>query len=187
VASIAPLTTPSGRGVSTHLGPTALYPEASMTPGAYDTLDVNDLTRQWTENCPRHRSSCTYSQAHRNVPPEVHKLVYDEYNVPQPDRNIKHGEVDHFWPLCAGGSNDAKNLWYQPMENEWNGENLGYKQKDWLEDDICKQIKAGTLDPADAYKRLTDDWVKYYHDEMNRQQTRVQDPDDTAGQDDNNE
>jgi hypothetical protein len=30
--------------------------------------------------------------------------VYDKYNVPQAKRNIANGEVDHLYPLCAGGS-----------------------------------------------------------------------------------
>jgi hypothetical protein len=27
------------------------------------------------------------------------------------------GEIDHFYPLCAGGSNDITNLWFQPATN----------------------------------------------------------------------
>ncbi|HVN89176.1 MAG TPA: hypothetical protein VMT61_05125 [Candidatus Binataceae bacterium] len=125
---------------------------------------MNDLTREWTDNCPNHKPRCTYSQDHRNVPASVHTAVYDEYNVPAEERNIKSGEVDHFWPLCAGGSNDLKNLWYQPAVNDWNGENLGYHEKDKLEDEVCKEIKAGQLDPNDAFQKMTTDWVAYYRE-----------------------
>ncbi len=166
-------TNPGGR-----VGPPALYPDSNKTPGLSDTLDVGDLTRPWHENCPAHKTTCTYSQAHRDVPTSVHDAVYNSYDVPADARNIQSGEVDHFWPLCAGGSNDLKNLWYQPKENPWNGENLGFKEKDWLEADICKQIKAGTLDPSEAYKRLTTDWVAYYHDERARQDANIVDADD---------
>jgi Bacterial SH3 domain len=93
-----------------HIGPASLYPDPTMTPGLADTLDVSDLTRRYTEGCPRGKKSCTYSQAHRKVPARVHKAVYDEYSVPADARNIQHGEVNHFYPLCAGGSNDIKNL-----------------------------------------------------------------------------
>jgi hypothetical protein len=85
--------------------------------------------------------------------------------VPQPKRNIDNGEVDHFQPLCAGGSNDIKNLWYQPVTNDFNGEDFGFHAKDKLEAYVCSQIKAGKMDPNDAYKRITDDWVKFYMDE----------------------
>jgi hypothetical protein len=128
-------------------------------------LSVSDLTKKWTEGCPNGKTSCTYSQAHHNVPASEHKQVYDEYNVPQPKRNIANGEVDHFYPLCAGGSNDVSNLWYQPITNDWNGQNFGFKEKDRLETYICQEIVAKRMDPKDAYRRLTQDWVKFYQDE----------------------
>jgi len=159
---------PRAISAPSRVGPAALYPSQELTPGKADTLDVADLTRRYTDNCPRHMQSCTYSEAHRNVPKEVHDQVYNEYNVPDSERNSTSGEVDHFWPLCAGGSNEPSNLWYQPAENAWQGENLGYHEKDWLEDEICKQIKAGQLDPDEAYKKLTTDWVVYYHEERQR-------------------
>jgi hypothetical protein len=66
--------------------------------------------------------------------------------------------------MCAGGSNDITNLWYQPAVNEWKGKNFGYHENDVLESHICRQIKAGSLDPTAAYKRITTDWVAYYLD-----------------------
>jgi len=122
-------------------------------------------TKKYTEGCPSGKTECTYSQTHRNVPASEHTKVYDEYNVPQPERNIKNGEVDHFYPLCAGGSNDIENLWYQPAANGWNGKDFGYHAKDKLETLVCEQIKAGKLEPKDAFKRITEDWVKFYLDE----------------------
>jgi hypothetical protein len=139
--AIQPRATPA----LSHLGPAALYPNQELTQGKADTLDVSDLTRRYTDNCPRHKQSCTYSKAHRNVPQQVHSHVYDEYNVPDSERNSTSGEVDHFWPLCAGGSNDISNLWYQPAQNEWQGENLGYHEKDWLEDQIANRLRPARL------------------------------------------
>jgi len=152
---------PGGDG---HVGPPQLYPDPAKTPGLADTLKVSDLTKRYTDGCPSGKTSCTYSQAHRNVPNSVHTQVYDEYNVPEDERNIKHGEVDHFYPLCAGGSNGIKNLWDQPAENEWNGRNFGFHEKDKLETYVCEQIKAGTMNPNDAFNRITKDWVKFYLD-----------------------
>src|SRR5882762_1025916 len=148
-----------------HVGPSSLYPDPNMTPGLAATLTVDDLTKSYTDNCPGSKTSCTYSQDHRNVPASVHKKVYDEYNVPPDQRNIKDGEVDHFYPLCAGGSNDISNLWYQPAIGDWNGKDFGYHTKDKLEAFICVQIKAGKLDPKEAFDRMTKDWVKFYLDE----------------------
>src|SRR5437879_13679373 len=86
--------------------------------------NVSDIPKTYTVACPSGKSTCTYSQAHRNVPQAEHTHVYDEYNVPQSARNFQDGEVDHFYPLCAGGSNDITNLWYQPATNDWNGKNM---------------------------------------------------------------
>jgi hypothetical protein len=90
--------------------------------------------------------------------------VYDEYEVATSARNFASGEVDHFYPLCAGGSNDLSNLWYMPAHLIWYGSDYGYKTKDALEAWICTQIKAGKLDPKVAYEKITTDWVAYYQE-----------------------
>lgn len=149
-----------------HIGPAELYPDPMKTPGCAATLDVDDLTKAWTENCPGGKDTCTYSQAHRKVSKGERTFIYDEYNVPSAKRNIDNGEIDHFYPLCAGGSNSASNLWFQPIANDWNGRNFGFKEKDKLEAWICKQIKARKLDPQEAFDRLTRDWVKFYIEEL---------------------
>jgi hypothetical protein len=145
-----------------HIGPDTLYPDLLLTPGEATTLDVAVLTATYTDHCPEMKTPCSYSGDHRNVPSVVRQRVYDEYNVPQSARNIRSGEVDHFYPLCAGGSNSIGNLWYQPSRNAWNGRNFGYHEKDDLEVWACEQIAAHNLDPALAYERITGDWVAYY-------------------------
>lgn len=155
----------SGPSSVRHVGPAWLYPDPAKTPGLAATLKVADLTQVYTEHCPKHKATCTYSQSHRHVSRSEHNKIYDEYDVPQARRNFKSGEVDHFYPLCAGGSNDIANLWYQPAVNEWKGEDFGYHAKDKLEAYICVEIKAGRLDPKQAYDRITSDWVKFYLDE----------------------
>jgi hypothetical protein len=149
-----------------HVGPSELYPDPMKTPGCAATLEVDDLTKVWTENCPGGKDSCTYSQSHRKVSKGERTFIYEEYNVPSAKRNIDNGEIDHFYPLCAGGSNSGSNLWYQPIDNEWNGRNFGFKEKDKLETWICKQIKAHKLDPHEAFGRMTKDWVKFYIEEI---------------------
>jgi len=150
--------------VNHHVGPDYLYPNPQLTPGKYATLTASDLTKTYSDNCPSGKTTCTYSADHRNVPASEHAQVYNEYNVPQTARNIQRGEVDHFYPLCAGGSNDITNLWYQPASSTWNGQNFGYHAKDKLETRVCQDIKSGKLTPSDAYQRITSDWVKFYLD-----------------------
>lgn len=149
-----------------HVGPQELYPDPVKTPGCAATLETADLTKVWAEGCPGGKDGCTYSQAHRKVSKGEKTRVYEEYNVPSTKRNIDNGEIDHFYPLCAGGSNSTSNLWYQPIDNEWNGRNFGFKEKDKLEAWICKQIKLGKLDPHEAFDRITRDWVRFYIEEI---------------------
>jgi hypothetical protein len=150
-------------GSISRVGPASLYPDPKLTPGKADTVNAADLKRLY--------NGLTYSKAHRNVPAAEHTQVYDEYNVSSSKRNIKNGEVDHDDPVCNGGSNDISNLWYQPITNMWNGKNYGFKQKDDLETWICVQVKAGKLDPKEAYQRITNDWVKFYLDAKPPHQT----------------
>jgi hypothetical protein len=142
------------------VGARALYPTPSMTRGKPETLNTADLNRAWP--CPPkvRKASCSYSQAHRDVPATEKRRVYAEYGVNP--KNHPPGEIDHFYPLCAGGSNDITNLWFQPATNVWDGRNYGYHEKDDLEAWVCQQIKANRLDPREAFDRLTTDWVKFY-------------------------
>jgi hypothetical protein len=140
--------------VSNHIAPDALYPNPKLTQGKADTLNIQDLLKSYNGQ--------TYSQFHRSVNTAEHKQVYDEYQVNPQARNIQFGEVDHFYPLCAGGSNDISNLWYQPLTLNWNGQNFGFKTKDKLETYICQQIKAQKITPQDAYNCIVSDWISCF-------------------------
>ena len=104
------LTASAATANASKVAPKALYPRPSLTRGKAETLNVSELSRLWP--CPRniHKLSCSYSQAHRAVPATVKKRVYTEYGVDP--RSHMSGEIDHFFPLCAGGSNDITNLWF---------------------------------------------------------------------------
>lgn len=154
----------SATQASAHIADEALYPN-EKTPGAWATLDPIELNSKYTEGCID-KSPCTYSQAHRSVTQAVRKQVFDEYEVPAEKRNIANGEIDHFYPLCGGGSNNLSNLWYQPLHGgvTINGIEFGYKQKDALETWVCLQIKGGKLKPQEAFDKMTTDWVAFYFD-----------------------
>ena len=157
------LTVSAATANASKVTPKALYPKPSLTRGKPEMLNVSDLSRSWP--CPRniHKLSCSYSEAHRDVPATVKTRVYAEYGVDP--RSHRPGEIDHFFPLCAGGSNDITNPWFQPETNVWNSKNYGFREKEDLEAWICHQIKTGALDARSAFDRLTADWVKL-HDEV---------------------
>ena len=127
----------------------SVYPDPQFTPGKADTLLFTDLTKSYDGE--------TYSQAHRNVSQSVKNRVMQEYGNPK-----GKVEIDHFYPICAGGSNDISNLWAEPEHVMVRGEDLGFHTKDALEAKLCILIKAGKINPKDAFKFMTTDWVKYY-------------------------
>lgn len=133
-----------------HVGPAYLYPDPTFTPGEAATLSLADLTRLYDGQ--------TYSQAHRKVLGSEKTAVCAEY----PKNCNFSKEIDHFYPLCAGGSNDVKNLWAQPEVNLWNDRDFGFHAKDKLETWVCFRVKSGTIDPKVAYNAITKDWVRYY-------------------------
>jgi hypothetical protein len=64
-----------GRPATERVGPDKLYPDATLTPGKAETVDLDDLTAEW--ECPNSRGkvSCTYSQSHRRVSKKVRNLA----------------------------------------------------------------------------------------------------------------
>lgn len=137
----------------------SLYPDPKFTPGKAETLSLADLTKSYNGQ--------TYSQAHRDVNSKEKEEVCAEYT-----ENCKGKvEIDHFYPLCAGGSNDISNLWAEPEhlyiinklgQNMPADEDWGFHTKDKLEAYICREIKTGSLDPKVAFQKMTTDWVAFY-------------------------
>lgn len=125
------------------------YPNPKLTTGVAATLDPKII-------CGR-KNGKTYSQYTRNVSDSVRQQVYKNYPNCKGDR-----EVDHFYPLCAGASNDIENLWCEPGRVIIDGRDWGYHTKDKLEAYVCRQICAGKLDPKVAFRKITTDWVAYY-------------------------
>jgi hypothetical protein len=164
------------------IGPAHLYPAISLTPGMVATESFADLIARYTQNCPNGKTSCSYSQSHRNTTAAEKAQVLDEYpNCPAAR------EIDHVVPLAIGGADDVKNLWCQPEANTWDGEDFGYHTKDQLEAFLARKVKAAAITPRDAQSCILDDWVACYQkyfgapslglldDEMTGP---VQDPDD---------
>lgn len=159
-----------------HVGPPALYPNPTLTPGVVATQDVVELTA----------SNPTYSQAHRNTTEAQKSQVRAAY----PTVVCAHPsdcEIDHFCPLALGCADDVKNLWVQPADAEWNGQNFGYHTKDKLETHLVLLMKAGAISPHDAQQCILEDWVACYRTYFGTQPTfgdvgNMVDPDDQGVQ-----
>lgn len=88
---------------------------------------------------PEHIARCN-----RNVSIQEKQQIAQEYgNIPQSD--WPQYEFDHLIPLCAGGSDDIRNLWPQPISDA--------HEKDKLENDICTSMRAGLMTQAQAVEK----------------------------------
>lgn len=127
-----------------------LRPDPSITPG--DTLPVTA------------QDVCTpgYAKKVRNVPSGVKRQAYARYGIAQ--RAAGEFEVDHLISLELGGSNSIRNLWPQSfMTHPWNAH-----VKDAIENELHRQVCAGTMSLHDAQHAIATDWIAAYRRVLHR-------------------
>jgi hypothetical protein len=111
-------------------------PNPQLTPGKL--CDVPTTYRY-----PEHIAYCDRDVTYDTKESLIQK--YDEqlgYHIETLNR--ADFKIDHFIPLCAGGSNDTANLWPQHKSV--------YAITDPVEPLICAKMAAGKLKQADAVK-----------------------------------
>ena len=114
------------------------FPDPQMTPGS--------VCESPTEfRYPEHIAYCE-----RNVDTELKRdiiRVYDEsfgYRIQQMDRQAF--KIDHYIPLCMGGSNDRSNLWPQHR--------TVFEKTDSLEQKLCQKMSGGELKQSEAIELI---------------------------------
>lgn len=109
-------------------------PDAELTPGE---LCTRPSTYRYPERIP-------YCERHVDV--GLKKAVIREYDqdLGYRIRSLprKQFKIDHYIPLCMGGSNDAENLWPQHESV--------YRITDRLEGLLCEKMAEGVLTQAHA-------------------------------------
>ncbi len=120
--------------------PTVL-PTASLTPGAVLTLDVPKI-------CTR-----GYPATVRNITSAEKRQVAAVYHYTGPNSGV---EYDHLISLELGGSNDATNLWPEPIAEA--------HVKDRLENFLHREVCAGRMQLPDVQKRISADWIQLWKD-----------------------
>jgi hypothetical protein len=113
-------------------------PDPTMTPGQLCQF----ATRL---RYPEHIKYCD-----RDVDPQTKWQVIKAY-VAKFGYNINSSnrmsfKIDHYIPLCMGGSNDVSNLWPQHMSV--------YQQTDPLEPLMCEKMASGRLKQAEAVELI---------------------------------
>lgn len=107
-----------------------------------------------------HRYPEKIAYCNRDVSPGLKRHIIEEY-----DRTFGYRietmprdqfKIDHYIPLCMGGSNDISNLWPQHVSV--------YKITDPLEEAICDKMYQGKLLQKDAVKLIIE--AKNHLDEV---------------------
>lgn len=108
-------------------------PDATLTPGA---LCSHPDERRYPENiayCDRNVDS--------SVKGEIF-MAYDQIGYRTRSMRRQDFKIDHYFPLCMGGSNEKTNLWPQHKSV--------YEITDPLEQKICDKMAEGVLLQKDA-------------------------------------
>ena len=111
-------------------------PNPQLTPGKL-------CDKPTTYRYPEHIAYCD-----RDVTYDTKEMLISEYDQKLgfhiDTMNRADFKIDHFIPLCAGGSNDSSNLWPQHKSV--------YAITDPVEPLICDKMSQGKLKQADAVK-----------------------------------
>jgi len=137
----------------------ALLPDPSVTPGHVALTDTTTVcTTRWGTDA-------------RHVTKKMKADVYGEYGT-QPGmgvcefkaRTTKSGstvtegcEVDHLISRELGGADEEDNLWPQPYT-----QHPGAHEKDWLENELHKEVCRGKITLEAAQNEIKEDWYKAY-------------------------
>ena len=90
--------------------------------------------------------------------------TYEWYSVPHPaDNSGQHQtcELDHLISLELGGADTLDNIWPQCGPDGVALNSRYFKIKDSVENFLAAQVKAGTIQLADAQQCISTDWTQY--------------------------
>jgi len=141
--------------------PYPLSPHEALTPG---TLCQNPSEYRYPERIPY--CSRSVSSSHKNRIIKTYDSTFD-YRIGSMPRN--DFKIDHYIPLCMGGSNETANLWPQHKSV--------YVYTDALEQKLCLHLERGRITQADAIY-----YIKYAKNNLAESKRIDQEVDVTYGQ-----
>jgi hypothetical protein len=120
------------------------FPNPKFTPGATTELTSDTLC-----------DPAFHTRSIRHVSMALRKAVFAEYGIPYEEH--AGYELDHFIPLCLGGSNDETNLWPEHFVGAW-----GAHTKDHLAVRLHAMVCRGEISLRDAQEQIRSNWIETY-------------------------
>jgi hypothetical protein len=161
---------PAGAQPRHRVGPSYLYPAATVTPGVVNpdvtqaNITATICQSGWTATI---RPPASYTNTLKKQ--QLAAVTFK-------DKASSHYEEDHFISLELGGHpRDPKNLWPEmwgtpgtPLtaQGPFPSHLVGAKSKDAVENALHKEVCAGALTLQDAQHIIVTDWFKYYRDNV---------------------
>lgn len=112
-------------------------PDARLTTGSLCDLPIEHRYPEQIAYCGRDVDTATKNEIF---------VAYRRLGYALPSNTRADYKIDHYIPLCMGGSNHTNNLWPQHVSI--------YTQTDSLEAAICDKMKAGRMNQVDAVKMM---------------------------------
>lgn len=118
-------------------------PDPACTPGAVMTRDLHVICG-------------TSTSGRRNVTEGQKRRVRIAYGASQ-HPPVGSFEIDHLVSLELGGSNSVLNLWPEPAAPK-----PGFHEKDQVENELHREVCAGTLSLDSAVHVIATNWLAVY-------------------------
>ncbi|HYX34628.1 MAG TPA: hypothetical protein VE954_16125 [Oligoflexus sp.] len=138
-----------------------LSPQTSLTPG---TTCKNASEYRYPERIPYCNRSVSTSLKNKIIKTYDSTFQYTIASMPRNDFKI-----DHYIPLCMGGSNDNTNLWPQHKS--------AYAYTDLLEQKLCLHMERGHMRQVAAI-----DYMKYAKNNLDEAERIDQEVDEIYGE-----
>jgi len=154
-----------------HVGPSYLYPDPATTPGVVNP-DITQANIRETICNPQWSTKSVRPPVSYTNHLKAQQLAASRFK----DKTSSHYEEDHFISLELGGNpRDPRNLWPEmwgtpgtPLTSRgpFPPYLVGAKAKDAVENQLHKEICAGTLTLHEAQQIIATDWFQYYRDHV---------------------
>jgi len=137
----------------------ALLPDLAITPGVVALhTKASVCGKRWGKD-ERHVTAQMKTDVYAlyDTAPGKGVCILKSHTGTKGQKVTEGCEIDHLIGRELGGADEKDNLWPQPYT-----QHPGAHEKDWLENELHKEVCAGTITLENAQKEILDDWYAAY-------------------------